>query len=608
MSLGEAFIEIHADLRPFARDLRSQVRPMIQAFEREINAGVGRQVLGSFNEEEGGRAGDRMGRGIKRSLTNQMKQKNIFLVIAASLASALDDGISALPTEIKAAIVAGILAASPLVAGALAGLVGAALGVAVAGVGILLGAQFEQVQERAVEFGRTVRRDLVESARAFAPAIISGFGMIEARVRRLRPLLDRIFDVGAGFLEPLLEGGLDALESVTETIFDNLDKIEPLVDELGADFAVLGQAIADSLAILLATGEDGQKAMRDLVALLGIAIISVASLIFALTKLYGALRTIIKVVVDLTNPFVTLFTFVQKFFDEIDKRTNKLKAFNNTNTDAAEIMNGVIVATKGETDALKEYRDAIENASKATKNQLDLSILWEESLDNLREALDKNGKTLDITTPKGRENARAFLDAIKIAEDAAVQRVRRGEQTGEDAANSYNAEIAKLREIARLNGISEQQFNDIFGQIVDIGAVRVSTTEMGLDNIPGVLGDANTEAAKLYNMLQLIKHLSSTIGAGGAAGVRSFADGGILHAPEIIRAGEVPEVIIPLTNPARAAQLLTQSGLDRMLGGSGPSQILVFIGNEQLDGRMVRIAERSNNAQALALNHGGRSL
>jgi SLT domain-containing protein len=102
--------------------------------------------------------------------------------------------------------------------------------------------------------------------------------------------------------------------------------------------------------------------------------------------------------------------------------------------------------------------------------------------------------------------------------------------------------------------------------------------------------------------------LRRSIGAGAVGGAMiGFAEGGIVNFPQVAKVAEDgPEVIIPLTKPGRAAQLLQQSGLDKMLGGSGPSQILVFIGNEQLDSRMVTIVERSNTAQALALNHGDR--
>jgi hypothetical protein len=606
MSLGEAFVEVHADLRPFARDLRQNTPPIVKEFERQLNGAVGR-AMGTDTEKHGRDAGDKLSRGLKNSLTHQFKSKNAFIVIASTLAGALDDGISALPTEVKAAIVAGILAASPLVLGALGAAVSAALGVGLAGIGILLASQFESVQKRAVEFGRNVRTQLVEAATAFGPAIISALGTAETRISLMRGRLDQIFNTSSTFLEPLAQGVLDAIEKIIDAIAGSLDKIKPFIDELGAGIAILGDAIADAFTILLATGEDGQKAFRDLVGLVAVAIVSVASLVFVFAKLYGLLRNIIIAIANLAGPFTVVFGVLKRFFDEMDKRSNVSKSFINTNTDMEGSFTGLIKATDGETDALKEYRDAIEAASNAAKNQLELSIAWEESLDRISESLRKNGKTLDITTEKGRENATAFMNALKIAEDAAVQRVRRGEQTGEQAAASYDLEIAKLRELAHQAGVSDQKFNELFDQIILTGQLRISSTEVGVDDLAGALGIAGEEAKELYATLQLILNLRRSIGAGAVAGVRNFAAGGIHYMPEIIRVAEAgPEVTIPLTRPARAAQLLQESGLASSLAGGGPSQILVFVGNEQLDSRTVRIVERNNNVQARNLSQGPR--
>jgi len=607
MSLGEAFIEVRADLRPFGRDLRRSVRPLVEAFEREMNNAVGRAVLAN-SEQHGRAAGDRISRGIKNSLTEQFKHKNVFIAVAAALGSALDDGISALPTEIKAAIVLGLLAAAPLLAGGLTGALVAGIGGGVTAIGVLLGSQFDLVQERAVEFGRNIRRELVASAGDFVPAILNAFDMIEARVRRLRPLLDQIFNVSSNFLEPLLEGVLGAIEGIVQAIFDNLDEFDSFVEELGSGIHMLGDAIGQAIGILVSTGEDGVTALRDLIALVSILIIASANLLRILTHVYSFVRKLIIATAEITGGLSIPLMLLAKVFRDLDEKANRLKSFVNTNTEATQGMEGLIVATKGETDALKDYRDAIEAASDAVKNQLELSISWEESLDNIRETLDRNGKTMDIGTKKGRENVRAFLDALKIAEDAAVQRVRRGELTGEQAALVYSQEVAQLRQLAREAGITEAQFELLFQQIIETGAIRISATEMGVDDLRGALGEAGADAEELFAILKMIMNLRRSIGAGAVAGVRGFAEGGILRFPETIRAAETgPEAIIPLTKPARAAQLLQQSGLSSMLGGGGPSQVLVFIGNEQLDTRMVRIVERGNQAQALALNHGGRT-
>jgi hypothetical protein len=608
MSLGEAFIEVRADLRPFGRDLRRSVRPMVEAFEREFNNAVGRTVLAN-SEETGRRSGDRISRGIKKSLSEQFKKKNAFLVVAASLAGALDDGISALPTEVKAAIVLGIILALPIISAFLTGAVVAGLGAGIAGLGVLLGSQFQQVQDRGVEFGRNIRRELVESARDFVPAIFQAMDMVETRVRQLRPVLDEIFNVSANFLEPLTEGGLDFLEEIINSIKDSIGDIKPFVDELGSGFQVLGDAIGDAIGILVSSGKDGQVALRDLFFVLGSIVVSVALFLREMTALYGLIRKIITVTADLTGPFSLPLGMIANVIKKIDEHANHNKAFINTNTDAAHSFDGLIAATTGETQALQDYKNALDAASESARSNLQLNLDWEESLDRITEALKENGKTLDIHTEKGRANITEFMKGLQIAEERAILRVQRGEQTSEQAALQYQAEIAQLRQLATQAGLSGSAFDALFNEIILASQAKISSAEIGIPELNGDLSAGADAAKRLLEMLQLIMHLQRTIGAGAIAGVRGFADGGVLNFPETIRAAESgPEVIIPLTKPARAAQLLAQTGLSSMLSGGGPSQVMVFIGNEQLDSRMVRVTERNNRAQAMALSHGGRQL
>src|SRR5688572_10832148 len=202
MSLGEAFVEVRADLRPFGRDLKAGVKPMVEAFERELNNAVGRSVLANA-EDNGRKIGDGLSRGIKRSMTNQLKDKNIFIVVASALAGALDDGISALPTEVKAALVGGLILAAPILAAFLTGVITAAVGVGVAGLGIALASQFEEVQTAAVDTGRRIRANLVSSAAAFGPAILKYLNLLEVRLTLMRNLFIDVFDLSTRLHPPL---------------------------------------------------------------------------------------------------------------------------------------------------------------------------------------------------------------------------------------------------------------------------------------------------------------------------------------------------------------------------------------------------------------------
>lgn len=608
MSLGEAFIEVRADLRPFGRDLQRNLKPIVAAFEKQLKGALQNVAIGSVGSEDSGRQiGDRLSRGIKNSFTHQFKSKNTFIAIAAALGSALDDGISALPTEVKAALVLGIALAAPILGAFLTGLLVASVGAAVAGLGALLASQYQSVQDKASETFRLIRRDLVGLADDFEPAVLQALDMIRSRMLGLGDLWEAIFDVSAGFVEPLTQGFLDGLQEFVESLRRSIGDIRPFVDELGVSFAVIGDAIGKALEILTRSGDDGVTALRDLAAIIGILIVSTSALLLAFTKLYGVIRDVVHILNGALGGLSIPLAVLDGFFKRIDERSTEYRSFINSNFDLDSSFRGLVVSTKDETKAIEDYQKALEDASKAVKNQLELNISWEESLDRIATALSKNGDTLDITTDKGQENAREFLRALEIAEERAVEQVRTGQMTADQAVVFYDQQIGKLRQLATQAGLSQTEFDALFQSIIETSALRISSQEIGVDALTGELTDANSEASRLYGLLQLIMNLRRNIGAGAVAGVRGFKDGGMHYLPETINVAEDgPEVTIPLTKPARAASLMRESGLSNMFSNNSATQVLVFIGNEQLEGRMVRVAQRNNNAQAMALNNGGR--
>lgn len=608
MALGEAFIEVHADLKPFARDLKTTAKPIVEAFEREIQGAVSKGVR--QGSDEGGRdAGERVSRHLKKSLLSQFGNKNFFVVIAGALGSALDDGISALPTEVKAAIVLGIVLASPIIAAFLTGAIVAGVGAGFAVLGTVLGAQYQSVQDKAAETFQLLRRELVSSADSFEGAIIDALAVVRTRIIGMGDLFRGIFDVSATFIDPITQGILDGIEEFLRSVRNSIGGIRPFIDELGAGIAVLGEALGDALEILVVSGEDGATALRDLFSLVGVLIVSFSILLTIMTKLYGTIRDIVKVTNNLAGAFSPGLALVAHFFEQTDRTATKYKSFVNSNFDLSSSFRGLVVDTKNEAKAIEEYQKALEDASKAVKNQLDLNVNWEQSLDDIAASLKENGSTLDITTQKGRDNVREFSQALKIAEERAVERVRTGQISADQAVAYYDEEIGQLRRLATQAGLSQQEFNNLYQQIIETATLRISAQEIGVDALTGELTDANGEAKRLYDLLQLIMGLRRNIIAGAIGGVRGFAEGGMHYFPEVVRVAEDgPEVTIPLTKPARAAALVRESGLDQLLGGGGGTgQTLVFIGNEQLDARMVRIVEASNNRQAMALRNAGRS-
>lgn len=600
MSLGEAFIEVRADTRPFIRDLDRQVKVAIERVEHSVTGALTR-ALGNAGEQAGQDAGDRAGGGFNRRFKKRVDQdKNVFVSIASALAGALDDGISALPTEVKAAIVGGVLLASPLVGAILGAAIATALGLAVAGIGTLLAFQFEDVQNRAVSFGRNVRELLTTSASSFGVAVIRAFDLVENRVQSLIPALTRIFDSASAFVEPLTAAILEGITSFVDVLDEVIPKLQPFIETFALGLEGVMDTLAEGLRRLASTGEDGRQALQDLFFIVNALLGAFFGLIQLLTKVNSIFHDLIDLAATL-NPIIGIM--IQLLGDKIPHAEGSLVVSNFT---AADSFSGLIAATTGEEKAAKELVKALDSLVDATFNSIQVDVDFERSLDNISDALKENGKSLDIHAEKGRQNVEAFTKGLKDAEARALDRLHTQGYTAEQAAALYDQEIAQLRNVAHQAGITDQQFNDLFGDVIAVSSLRISSEEMGVDGLANGLDNATAAAIALLNMIKTIQR--ATIGGAiGGARIPGYADGTIVDRPTLAMLGEGGdrEVVIPLTKPARAAELAQKSGLAAMIGNDG-SVVMVFIGDEQLDARMVKVVERNNKTQALALSQGPR--
>lgn len=598
--LGEAFIEVRSDLKPFIQNLDKEVKRAADNMERQLKDSLNKGLTGGVGSKDGEHLGedlgDGVGRGMKRSLGD--KRKEPWISIIGAFGAALDDGISALPTEVKAGIVGGILLALPFLSAGIAGATSAALGLGLAGIGTLLAFQFVEVEQAGKDMADTLRVQLVESAQPFVSVLIGSFRFIERSIEELRPRLDRIFKTSSTFVGPLVEGLVDAFDFITESFDRVAGKLEPFVDELASGFAIVGAAIGDALEILVDTGEEGVEGLRDLFTAVAVLILGFAQLLAFLTEVYGVIRDISDAVPILVGP-------LSIFFAASDQAAQGAEDYGNTTAGLTEKIIGTISATDKETKALKEAAQAMDRARDAAFGLIDATLDYEQSIDDLSETLKENGRAFTQETEKGRENIRAVGDAIKAAQRAAEERMASGELTAAQARVLYEQEVAEILRIAKAHKISEAAVRAVYDQAIKLVALPppdtgwLSQIAKGADLTTAALQRAVNEARKLN---------SGTGGGKGHGGFTEFGDGGIVYSPTQATIGEAgAEVVIPLTKPSRAAQLMQQSGLAGMLSAAA-TMVQVFIGNEELDSRVVRVVEANNQALGSSLAFGARGL
>lgn len=611
MALGEAFIQVRADLRPFRRDLERELKDITDEFEKRLNLALGNK-LRLEAARAGKDVGDVLGKGAEDSMRKRLgKNAPLWVDVGAAIAQLWSRGLSALPPQLKAAVVGAFLSALPLISGALAGAVGAAAGAGLAGIGAALASQFEAVQESATDTFRFIRFLLVRSAEDFESAVLSALSTLRGTFTFLRPTLERIFSISATFVEPLATSINLALESLVFSIEDVVGDLGPFVRELGAGFVILADAAGEALGILVNTGDRGTSALRDLTVIVAGLVIGTAQWVAVLTEVWGVIRQTGQAVnsmpawIQILTPIPALLGLLTT---EGDAWANTAKAVIHTNTDLVDSKGRIITVTEEEIKELEELVNASQKYHDLLISLVELEIEFERTLDDLAEALKKSSGSIALTGEAGRRAAQEIINGLEIAEKRAIERVATQRNTTEEAAALYRQEVEALRQIALESGVAAEDFNTLTGAIILAAQQRISADELGLTGVNSMLRQI-VESVKRVSAAFIA--LSKLIPGGAALALvgialRGFADGDIITKPTVGLMGEAgPEVVIPLTKPARAAQLAQQSGLTQMLGG-GETNVFVYIGDEQLEAKMVKVVQGNNNKQALAMSQGAR--
>lgn len=598
-TLGEAFIRVRADMGPFRRDLKNETETAAQEFERILAPAIHNTITDAAEKagKEGGeKAGDGLAEGIKRKTGS--KKNDVWVAFIGAFAGALDDGISALPTELKAAIVLGLIAVSPLIIAGLGGAIAAGIAAGVAGFGVALASQFQSVQDRWVSFLSNIRNTLTKTAASFEPVLLAVMNRVEQRLEQIAPRLDSVFDKAADFVIPLVDALVDAFDFIVESLDASMNDSSGFVRELAKGIAILGAAIGDAMAILASTGDDGEKALRDLIFIVADLIIGVAQLVKAFTQFYGLVRDLADatpVWMDVLLPFLGVFDL---FTDAADQTANSTDGYNIVLGHLGVTKEEIIAKTKAEEKALKDLEKQTQDNIDAAFGMITTNIAWERSLDEITESFKENGRTLKAESEEGRRNLESIVEALEIARKRAEQRTKEGVLNASQMEEAFRKEIQAIYDRAVAEGASRQELEGIFGALVNI-----------LSLPPPNVAWADTLAGALERAAAASRRIKVPNAYGDFdQNNRPLADGGIVYGPSNHLIGEAgAEAVIPMTRPQRAMQLMRQAGLDRLVAGNNNIAVQVFVGNEELDARTVRIVQQASNRQSQLLNFGVRT-
>jgi len=220
---------------------------------------------------------------------------------------------------------------------------------------------------------------------------------------------------------------------------------------------------------------------------------------------------------------------------------------------AGTATDGLTGATEGNTDATDENTDAlVANINKMREKRSEAiraanaEINYQASIDDARQSLKDNGKTLDITTEKGRANKSALLDMAAAWNDLSNKE--------KNSLGARKAAIDQFVDLATKMGMSEDKARALARRILEIPSKRVEVTL-----------DTSAAWQALDTFISKASGRRIVVGLGVHA-AEAKADGGPVSANRTYLVGERgPE----LFTPRQSGSITPNHALARSSGGGG---------------------------------------
>jgi hypothetical protein len=588
MALGEAFIEVHADTRPFGRELNRDVRRILRTTQRSVRRESSRlgESLGEGMADGLRRRMPAVRRTVEREVDKIKVKKEIEVDVdrntltrtggrivewlstlgqtATEIGGKFATGIAAGFSSIGAAVGnISSMAGNPIALAISVGLIGAAI-TALSGLVILLTSQLWNL-----------------------------LGLIGLFPGALAVFLGTLLPVVVAF-----SGFSDAIEAVLskdpKKIAEALKALSPAAREVVQEFQRLLPWFENLRRITQEKFFEGIRgSLTQLITTLGPGL----ERLFAVAA--GAVSTFIsQLATALSDPRVNQFLIdlsaaIHQMITELGPAVIAvIMAFGEMAAAALPTLLELVSSFSG---FLKDFAGFISSAVEDGRFQgwLDQALTTLGQIKDIAsEFYDLLVTIFDEANASGSEFLDFVLQALrelhtffksKEGKDALLAMILLAQAF---AGALYGAMAVALGLLSVLGAVARA----IRGILEDLGLARSRASWV---NPSGSSLGSNSVTSK------------GSGGGTGTGGKRAFAIGGMVTSPtEAILGEDGPEVVIPLTKPARAAELAAQSGLLGMLGDA--ITVHVYLGTREITEILDRRVERKLEQQGQALVLGSR--
>ena len=664
-TLGQAYVEVHADTGPFEKTAKKKVEAALRDLERSAEKSgktIG-QNLGKAMQEETGQtfqkltktaetAGDKIGSGIATHTRKKIKDEeektkkevnNIFLRIFGGVAKsvtsavgtifregfieAIGAGLKALPPELKiivgGAIAAAIVSSASLIGAALAGVLTAGLGLTGIAVGIVAAFQDPRVKTAGKGLVETLKQGLTQAASSFIEPTLRGIAVIRQGFVGMLPAIRKIFDILSVAVTPFSRGLVGFVRELLPSLTTAAGNAVPVVAALANELPKVGAAVGQ---FFKAISSDG--AALGLVATLRLveeALVLLGNKIHELTVIYEFL---LKSQEKLTSFMASAWGWVPFVGDQLKDTRDKTRDLLDTVEDIPESFNGTSGAINNTASAADTAKISMDKLNQTFQEAFGVALSVDQaqinvanSLAAVKEAADDAGHSISLNTEKGRALRQSVLDNVNAA---IALRDAKFKETGSvyEANKAYLKHIEQLRKTLKQAGLTEAQIDKLIGKYDTIpSSINTNVSVSGVDRSIKQIQELRAELRRLG----VDQRAAGVTGRGGAT---EFRHGGITKAqtglitnkqtiifgePGTGIGGTSKEGFVPQSgiSQGRAFSLLSEmAGWHGLAvgpaGGGGIGSVVLVLDGEPVSLKVKKVIQGAMTAEARQVQNGAR--
>jgi hypothetical protein len=379
------------------------------------------------------------------------------------LSKALDQVSGTAPTGLVQWLVAGGVAAAPLVGAAINAGVLAGIGTGGIAAGIALQASDPQVKAAAVHLGDTVKTGLIDATKPWAKHISDALKTAEGQfTARLLPEIQRDFDSLLPHVDRLTNGVIGLATHAWPGLSHAFQDSGPVVDTLADHLPQIGDAVSDMFDAFARGGPGARQALDDLLTSTEALLRWTGLMIEGTSKVYEWLRKLgqtgaVGFLLDLTESGDKTSKSFQRLKDDAGEVSTQIAS---TADDFGKLIAAANDTTASFDTAARTWTDKILN-SMLSADQATLGFA--EAQNHLSDVLAKTGIDMDIAHDKSQQMREGLLAVVAANIKTYDTNIAVG-MSAQDAAAAYDEGTDSLINQMQQAGFTSAQIDELIGK------------------------------------------------------------------------------------------------------------------------------------------------